>query len=143
MARGSSQATAARRRAREAERKASAAKDRAHRAELSVPADADLDGSVAQCAEDARKAHERCGGHVRKCDEAARVPSYADRFERRDAAEDVGRHARAAEQAAEAAELAADGAEWAAKRAQATEAELQSFGASAGATLAGWMRRSS
>lgn len=134
-------ATEARRRARAAEQRAAGAVTRARQATIGVSVDRDLEGGVAQCVADAEDAHRRCGEMVRKCDGAARVDPYADRFERREAARDAERYARLAEQAADAAELAADGAEWHARQIEAGNREVARIGADWLTTYHGWRRR--
>lgn len=110
---------------------------------MRVSPDRDLEGTVAQCAQEAEEAHRRCGREVRLCDEAARgLDRYADRWERKDAAADARRHASAAEQRADEAELAAQGAAWAEQQIQAADRELAAQGAQFGPTFRGWMRRS-
>jgi hypothetical protein len=95
---------AERARGRAAERRAYAAAQAAQRLALSESPDGDLDGDVAMSAKEADSAWHECRRHVHKCDEAARVPSYADRYEKKDAAEDAARYAKLAERAADSAE---------------------------------------
>jgi hypothetical protein len=139
--RGASSLVALRRRAREAERRAGAAADRANRLAAGVSADRDLEGDVARCAGEAAAAHGKCRQEVRRCDEAAHPDPYADREERRDAAQDAARHARHADLYADEAEMAADGAEWAAKQIEAGDREMAGIGADWTTTYRAWRKR--
>jgi hypothetical protein len=141
MAKGASAPAAERRRAREAERRAHDAAQAAQRLAGTVSPDRDIEGDVATCAQEAHEAWHRCREHVRKCDEAASVPSYADRYERRDAAKDAAQYARLAERAADAAEEYAQSAAHAAARLEAGDAEMAAMGADWGTTFRGWSSR--
>jgi hypothetical protein len=133
---------AERARGRAAERRAHDAAQDAHALALSIAPDRDVEGAVAQSAGEANNAWHECRQNVRKCDEAASVPSYADRYEKKDAAEDARTYARLAERAADSAEEHLQSAQAAADRIEAQDRELAAAGMDFRSTLAGWTRRS-
>lgn len=141
MPRRSSERVEARRRARAAVQRAASEAERARSIASSVSPDADLEGDVQRCADEASKAHEHARDAARKCDNVAVVDPYSYADERRDATRGALQYARAAEAAADAAKLAADGAKWAANRANSAERELASYGADIGTTYRAWLRR--
>lgn len=132
---------AERARARAAERRAHAAAHAAQQLATNTSPERDLEGDVAASAGEANNAWHECRQNVRKCDEAASVPSYADRYEKKDAAEDAARYAKLAERAADAAEEHLASAQHAAARLASEDKELAAAGMDWGTTFAGWTRR--